>query len=270
MKHIAIIGAGNVGEALARRLVETGHEVKVANSRGSDSLKAFVQRTGAEAVEIGDISSDVDVLVVAVPMARVLDLPKTVFQTLPHSAIIVDAGNYYPLRDGSITEIDQGQPESQWVSQHLGVTVIKAFNNIIASRLATRGRPDDDPHRITLPVAGDDAEARTSIMALVKRLGFNALDAGPLSESWRQQPGQPAYCTDPTRDELPLLLRRADRKKAPHGRDRASRILARLPEDYPAEQLVQVSRFFAGLDKSKPRSWLAILRLGVALLRPKR
>jgi predicted dinucleotide-binding enzyme len=88
MKHIGIIGAGYVGEALASRLVETGHEVKVANSRGRDSLRAFAQRTGAEAVDIGD-------------------LPKTVSQTLPQSAIVVDAGNYWPLRDGAITAIDQ-------------------------------------------------------------------------------------------------------------------------------------------------------------------
>jgi predicted dinucleotide-binding enzyme len=269
MKHAGIIGAGYVGEALANRLVETGHEVKVANSRGRDSLGVFTQRTGAKAVDIGDVSSDVDVLVVAVPMARIGDLPKTVFQMLPQNAIVVDAGNYYPLRDGAITAIDDGLPESQWVSQQLGVTVTKAFNNIIASRLATGGRPEDDPHRIALPVAGDDPKARASIMALVERLGFNAFDAGPLSESWRQQPGQPGYCTDPSREELPLLLRRADRKKAAHGRDRASRLLARLPEDYPAEQLVKVSRIFVGLDKLKLDSWLAVLRLGVALLRPK-
>jgi 8-hydroxy-5-deazaflavin:NADPH oxidoreductase len=270
VNHVGIIGAGYVGEALASRLVETGHEVKVSNSRGRDSLRAFALRTRAKAVDIGDVSCGVDVLIVAVPMTRIVDLPKTVFQMLPQSAIVVDAGNYYPLRDGAIIEIDHGLPESQWVSQQLGVTVTKAFNNIIASRLATKGRPENDPRRIALPVAGDDPKARAGIMALVERLGFSAFDAGPLSESWRQQPGQPAYCTDPTREELPLLLRRADRKKAAHGRDRASRLLARLPENYPAEQLVQVSRIFVGLDKSKPDSWLALLRLGVALLRPKR
>ncbi|MDE1149803.1 MAG: NAD(P)-binding domain-containing protein [Azospirillaceae bacterium] len=270
MKNVGIIGAGHVGEALACRLGETGHAVKVANSRGPDSLGAFAQRTGAEAVDIAGISLGVDVLIIAIPMARIRDLPKTVIATLPRGAIVVDAGNYYPLRDGAIPEIDAGLAESQWVSRTLGVAVTKAFNNIIASRLATGGESEGDPHRIALPVAGDDPRARADIMAIVERLGFGAVDAGPLSESWRQQPGQPAYCTDPTREELPLLLRRADRTKAPQGRDRASRILARLPDHYPADQLVRVSRIFVGLDKTKPRSWLAVLRLGMALLRPPR
>lgn len=266
---IGIVGAGYVGEALADRLVKTGYEVKVANSRGRDSLRAFARKTGAKAVDIGDVSSGVDVLVVAVPITRIGDLPKTVFQMLSPGTIVVDAGNYYPMRDGTITAIDDGIPESQWVSRQLGVAVIKAFNNIIASRLATSGRPETDPRRIALPVAGDDPKERADVMALVERLGFNAFDAGPLSESWRQQPGQPAYCTDPTRQELPWLLRRADRKKAAHGRDRASKLLARLPEKYPAEQLVKVSRIFAGLDRLRPDAWLAVLRLGMALLRPK-
>ncbi|WBO21528.1 NADPH-dependent F420 reductase [Sphingomonas abietis] len=267
MRNVGIIGAGHVGESLASRLVETGHRVKVANSRGPDSLGAFAQRTGAEAVAIADIALDVDVLMIAIPMARIGDLPKTVIASLPKGAIVVDAGNYYPLRDGAIAEIDAGLIESQWVSRTLGVAVIKAFNNIIASLLASSGRPEGDPCRIALPVAGDDPKARAAIMAIVERLGFSAVDAGPLSESWRQQPGQPAYCTDPTCDELPLLLQRADRAKAPQGRDRASRILAKLPDDYPAEQLVRVSRMFVGLDRAKPGNWLAVLRLGLALLR---
>jgi 8-hydroxy-5-deazaflavin:NADPH oxidoreductase len=77
---------------------------------------------------------------------------------------------------------------------------------------------------------------------------------------------QPAYCTDPTLAELPLLLKRADRKDAVRNRDKAARILPKLPETYPAEQLVRVSRFFAGLDTLKPASWLAMLRLGYTLL----
>lgn len=265
-----IVGAGHVGEALAGRLVEIGHRVKVANSRGPDSLAALAQRTGAEAVDVAEIARGVDVLIVAIPMARIPDLPKTIFTTLPPGAIVVDAGNYYPLRDGAIAGIEAGLVESEWVARTLGIAVTKAFNNIIASRLATCGKPKGDPRRIALPVAGDDPVARTSIMAIVERLGFSAFDAGPLSESWRQQPGQPAYCTDPTRDELTLLLQRADQSKAPQGRDQASRILARLPADYPADQLVRVSRMFVGLDKAKPGSWLAAFRLGIALLRPRR
>lgn len=268
--QIGIIGAGYVGEALAARLVETGYKVKVANSRGRDSLAAFARKTGAQATDIEDISSGVNILVVAIPMARVAELPKSVIDTLPQGAIVVDAGNYYPLRDGEIATIDQGMPESAWVSQQLGIPVIKVFNNIIASRLATCGKPKGDRHRIALPVAGDDPKARTTIMGLVETLGFSAFDAGPISESWRQQPGQPAYCTDPTLAELPLLLKRADRMEAARNRDKAARILPKLPETYSTEQLVRVARFFVGLDRLKPASWIAMLRLGYTLLRSPR
>ena len=133
MGHTGIIGAGYVGEALATRLVEAGYKVKVANSRGRDSLAAFARDTGAEATDIEGISSGVNILVVAIPMARVAELPKSVINTLPQGAIVVDACNYYPLRDGAIAGIDQGLPESAWLSQQLGVPVIKAFNNIIAA-----------------------------------------------------------------------------------------------------------------------------------------
>jgi 8-hydroxy-5-deazaflavin:NADPH oxidoreductase len=270
MKDIGIIGAGYVGEALAVRLVEAGYKVKVANSRGRDSLTAFARKTGAQATDIEDISSSVNILIVAIPMARVADLPKSVIDTLPQGAIVVDAGNYYPLRDSTIAAIDQGLPESAWVSRQLGIPVIKAFNNIIAHRLATCGKPRGNRRRIALPVAGDDPKARATIMDLVDTLGFAAFNAGPISESWRQQPGQPAYCTDPTLEELPLLLKRADRKDAVRNRDKAARILPKLPETYPAEQLVRVSRFFVGLDTLKPASWLAMLRLGYMLLRSQR
>lgn len=182
----------------------------------------------------------------------------------------MDASNYYPLRDGAIAAIDDGLPESAWVSRQLGVPVIKAFNNIIAERLATCGRAKGDRHRIALPVAGDDPAARTAIMDLVETLGFSAFDAGAISQSWRQQPGQPAYCTDPTLAELPLLLNRADRNDALRNRDRTARILPRLPDAYPAGELVQVSRLFAGLDLLKPASWFAVLHLGYTLLRSSR
>lgn len=239
MRRIGIVGAGHVGRALAGRLVELGHDVRVANSRGGQSLQEFAKATGARPVDIAGVSTGIDILIIAIPLGRLQELPKSIIGALPKGAIVVDAGNYYPLRDGAIPAIDQGLPETEWVSERLGTPVIKAFNNIIAARLASQGKPKDDPNRIALPVAGDDAKTRAAIMALVEELGFSALDAGPIVDSWRQQPGQPAYCTDPTLAELPILLGRADRAKAARARDKATRILAKLPTDYPADQLVQ-------------------------------
>jgi predicted dinucleotide-binding enzyme len=77
-------------------------------------------------------------------------------------AVIVDAGNYYPSRDSRIPEIERGLPESVWVAQFPGRPVIKAFNNILAASLATRGVPAGTPGRICLSVAGDDASAKAN------------------------------------------------------------------------------------------------------------
>jgi predicted dinucleotide-binding enzyme len=265
-QHVGLIGAGNVGSALAKRLVELGYWVKVANSKGPQSLQEFAQRTGARAVKIQDVATDVDVLILAVPLGNVGAVRQSLGQ-LPLGLNVVDTGNYVPQRDGAIAEIEQGLPESTWVSQQLGVPVVKAFNNIIALGLVTNGLPKGAQGRIALPVAGDVPTARAAIMGLVEELGFGAFDAGSLADSWRQQPGQPAYCTDPTVQELPLLLARADRQKAGPNRDHAMKIMAKLPPSFSAQDLVRISRLSIGLDIWRASNWFAMLRLGVALLR---
>lgn len=104
-------------------------------------------------------------------------------------------------------------------------------------------------------------------MTLLDTMGFDAIDGGLLAESWRYQPGTPAYCPDPTIDQLPILLRRAKRDKAPANRDQAAKIMAKLPPDFSPQELVRVARLSAGLDTWKPRSWIAVLHLGLASLR---
>jgi predicted dinucleotide-binding enzyme len=138
-----------------------------------------------------------DVVVVAIPEKHVPDLPPDLFAGASPGLVVVDTGNYYPRqRDGRIDAIEAGMPESAWVAQQLGRPVVKAFNNIYAQHLLERGRPAGTPGRIALPVAGDDAAAKGVVLALVDALGFDAVDAGPLAESWRQQPDTPAYGTD--------------------------------------------------------------------------
>jgi len=116
---------------------------------------------------------------------------------------VIDTNNYYPQRDGRIPELESGElTESEWVQRHLGRPVVKVFNNIYADHLLNNGRPAGTPGRIGLPVAGDDGAAKRAVMRLVEELGFDAVDGGRLSESWRQQPGSPSYCTDQTADQL--------------------------------------------------------------------
>jgi hypothetical protein len=157
--------------------------------------------------------------------------------------------------------------ESEWTSHVLGRPVIKVFNNIAAHSLGHRGLPKGSMGRIALPVSADDLEAKQMVMALVDKIGFDAFDAGPLSESWRYQPGTPAYCSDPSMQQLPLLLQRAERDKAPGNRDKAAKIMAKLPPDFPPQELVRVARLSAGLDTWKPRSWIAVLHLGLVAMR---
>lgn len=193
---IGIIGAGNIGGNLTRRLTAVGHQVYVANSRGPETLAALAKETGAIAVTAPDAASQGQVIIVTIPLKNIPKLPRDLFAHTPASAVIVDTGNYYPQRDGHLPEIEAGTTESRWVSQQLGRSVVKAFNNIYAQHLLEVGKPAGTPGRVALPVAGDDKAAKQVIIDLVNELGFDGVDAGTLDESWRQQPGTPVYGTD--------------------------------------------------------------------------
>ena len=265
---IGIIGAGNIGSALAGHFRTLMHDVLIANSRGPETLSQLARKTGATPVAISEAAREVDLLAITIPMKSVPLLPKDLLSDLPNFSPIVDTGNYYPLRDGKIAEIEGGMIESAWTSLVLGRPVIKAFNNIVVDSLLHKGLPKGSKGRIALPVTGDDLKPKQLVMALLDQMGFDAIDAGPLSESWRYQPGTPAYCPDPTIQQLPKLLQEAKRDKAPGNRDHAAKIMAKLPPDFPPQELVRVARLSAGLDTWKPRSWLAMLRMAFTALRP--
>ncbi|MYV99427.1 NAD(P)-binding domain-containing protein [Streptomyces sp. SID3343] len=214
--RIGIIGAGNIGGTLTRRLTALGHDVAVANSRGPQTLADLASETGARAVTVEEAARGADLVVVTIPLNRVPDLPADLFGQADDALIVVDTGNYYPRqRDGRIEDIENGLPESRWTERHLGRPVIKAFNNIYAQHLADDGRPAGSPGRIALPVAGDDPSAKATVLALVDALGFDAVDAGTLDESWRQQPGSPVYTTDKDADGVRRALAEANPDRAP-------------------------------------------------------
>jgi 8-hydroxy-5-deazaflavin:NADPH oxidoreductase len=213
---IGIIGAGQIGGTLTRRLTAIGHEVVVANSRGPETLSALAKETGAKAVTAKDAARFGQVVVVTIPEGRVPELPEDLFAGVPQDAVVVDTGNYYPRqRDGRIPEIEAGLPESRWVERQLRRPVIKAFNNIYARHLMEKGRPAGDPNRIALPVAWDDSAVKTVVMKLVNDLGFDAVDAGGLDESWRQQPGTPVYTGDFNAEGVQRALEEAAKKRPP-------------------------------------------------------
>ena len=214
---IGIIGAGQIGGTLTRRLTKLGHAVFVANSRGPASLADLARETGAKPVPVAEAARAGEVIVVTIPEAKIRDLPKDLFAGVPDDVVVIETGNYYPReRDGRISDIEAGMAESRWVERQLGRPVVKVFNNIYAQHLLERGRPAGSRERIALPIAGDDAQAKKIVIQLVDQLGFDAVDAGGLDESWRQQPGTPVYATDFDAEGVRRALADASKERKPN------------------------------------------------------
>jgi 8-hydroxy-5-deazaflavin:NADPH oxidoreductase len=212
--RIGVIGAGSMGRILARGLGRLGHHVSIANSRGPESLTALAAEIDATPVSVVDAANVGEIVIMAIPTKAVAELPRGLFANVPSSVVLVDIGNYHPeLRDGRIDAIDRGMLDSQWVAQQIGHPVIKAFNNILAKSLLEKGVPRGTTARIALSVAGDSSDGKAAVLRLVDDLGFDPVDGGDLDDSWRQQPGTPAYCQDLEAAALQRALAKADRSR---------------------------------------------------------
>src|SRR4051812_36024769 len=215
---IGILGTGNIGSTLAGKLTRAGHSVRIANSRGPETLKNLAAQTGATAATAHEAVRAVDVVILSIQFGNLPSL-RELLAGLPRDAVVADTSNYYPFRDGHIAAVDHGQVESLWVSDQIGRPVIKAWNNVLAATLADKGLPAGSEGRIALSVAGDNTVAKHAVMSLVHDTGFDAIDGGSLAESWRQQPGTRAYCTELAAGELRAALAAADRGRAPQQRE---------------------------------------------------
>ena len=217
--NIGIIGAGQIGGTLTRRLTELGHKVFVANSRGPESLADLARETGATPVTVEDAARNRDLVIVTIPEKNIPKLPDDLFKGVSDDVIVIDTGNYYPQqRDGRIDGIEDGITESRWVSQQLGRPVVKTFNNIYADHLLRLGRPSGTSGRIALPVAGDDRAAKARVIELLDELGFDGVDAGTIDESWKQQPGTPVYANDFDANGVKKALSQATNERKPEWR----------------------------------------------------
>ena len=211
--RIGVIGAASMGGTLARHLARLGHRVSIANSRGPESLAALAAEIGATPVSVVDAANAGEIVIISIPTKSVAGLAD-LFANVPSSVAVIDTGNYHPeLRDGRIDAIDRGMLDSQWVAQQIGRPVIKAFNSIFAKSLLEKGAPRRTTGRIALPVAGDSLDAKAVVLRLVDDLGFDPVDGGDLDNSWRQQPGTPAYCRDLEAGALRRALAKADRSR---------------------------------------------------------
>lgn len=246
---IGIIGTGNIGGTIARKLRAAGHEIRVANSGGVNGVRAFAEEIGAEPVDIRGAVGGADVVVLSIPLPALSTLPSDLFTSVPDSIPVVDTSNYYPgLRDPRIAEIDQGMTESVWVTKQIGRPVIKAFNNVLAYTLAELGVPDGTPGRLAAAVAGDDEKAKETVMTLVDQVGFDPVDAGSLEESWRQQPSTPGYCCDYDAETMRRALSAAIRGQAAAKRDRLPEHFKWLGPNPTHGDVVAMNRSFNPLD----------------------
>ena len=215
---IGILGTGHIGASLVKKLSAAGHDVKVANSRGPETIDAELLSNGARPVTKQEALANVEAIILSIPLNSIPDLAP-MLASVPDETVVIDTSNYYPWRDHRIEAIDQGQVESLWVVEQLNRPIAKAWNAIGSASLATKGTPKGTAGRIAIPVAADRDRDREVAMTLVEDTGLDAVYAGPLEKSWRQQPGAPVYCTDLTRDEIDPALAAAERERLPKRRD---------------------------------------------------
>jgi predicted dinucleotide-binding enzyme len=217
MMKFGIIGAGTIGSIISKKLVKNGHDVKIADARGIEHLEG--KDLAGTPVLIEDVMTNIEVLIISLPLTALPSI-RNIIEQVGEEVIVVDTSNYYPSRDQKIAEIENGMVESDWVSNQLGKPIIKAFNNLLAHTLENEGTPEGTSGRIAMAIAGNDVSQKQIIMDVVNQLGFDTVDSGSLSDSWRQQPGTPAYCTELTKEELTKALEKANKEKAPFLRDK--------------------------------------------------
>jgi predicted dinucleotide-binding enzyme len=194
MATLGLIGSGNIGGTLARLAVDAGLDVVLSNSRAPQTLSGLVDELGpqARAATPAQAAAAADWVVVTIPLGAMGTVPREPLV----GKTVIDTGNYWAPRDGAIPELEaQELTDSELLQRHLTQAhVVKAFNNINYKHLRALPRPVDAADRTALPIAADDPDAKQQAVKLLSLLGYDSVDMGPLSESWRSQVGAPAFC----------------------------------------------------------------------------
>jgi 8-hydroxy-5-deazaflavin:NADPH oxidoreductase len=211
VRTIGLIGAGNIGSQVARKAIASGYDVVISNSRGPETLVDLVSELGprAHAGTSKEAAAAGGLVVVAIPLKAIDDIPAEPLV----GKTVIDANNYYPRRDGNIAALDDDSVTSSELLQARlpGAHVVKAFNHIYARQITTGGTPSGTRNRRALAIAGDDQVAKVRVAELINEFGFDVVDAGPLAESWRIQPGTPGYVQQLNAQELTDALAAAKR-----------------------------------------------------------
>jgi predicted dinucleotide-binding enzyme len=211
MTTIGIIGAGHIGSQVARKAVELGYDVVISNSRGPETLTELVAELGprARAATPAEAAAAGDFAVVTVPLKSIGDIPVEPLA----GKIVIDTNNYYWERDGHFPALDNGEATTSGLLQeHLPASkVAKGFNHILAKDITTNGTPAGTENRRALATASDYPEASDLVAKLYDEFGFDTVNVGPLSESWRVERDRPAYVARQTATQLTENLARAPR-----------------------------------------------------------
>ncbi|MFJ5993226.1 NADPH-dependent F420 reductase [Lentzea sp. NPDC092896] len=192
---LGIIGTGSVGAGVARRAVDAGLDVVLSNSRGPETLTDLVESLGpnARAATPAEVARTTDVILAAVPFAVHERLSRAELD----GKIVLDPMNYVVTDAWQRPELDNDEfTSSELVQRHLsGSKVVKALHSIAYPQIAQLFRAKGADDRTALPISGDDVVAKKEVAGLLDALGFDAVDLGPLAESWRSEPGTPLYAT---------------------------------------------------------------------------
>jgi predicted dinucleotide-binding enzyme len=213
MTTIGIIGAGEVGTAIAKMAIRLGCRIVIANSRGPETLRPLVRELGpsARAGTASEAAAAGDFVVIAVPLKLVNDMPVDELV----GKVVLDTNNYMIWRDGNYPQVDSGEKTIYEIRQDQLPTskVVQAFTHIQAPRLASIARPAGAPDRIAVPISSNHPKAIALVEELFDQIGFDTVDNSPLSEAWRSAPGQPAWVAldHQTRPQLVANLARARR-----------------------------------------------------------
>ena len=204
--RVGIVGAGKFGTALARAAVAAGYDVAISGSGPAEdiALTVDVLAPGARATTTDEVVRHADIIVLAVPTHRFRELSRDRFA----GKILIDAMNYWEPVDGDDPELTTAADgTSTIVQQHFpSARVVKSLNQLGYHQLEENLRPKGAPNRIAIAAAGDDRLAVRRVMRLIDRLGFDPVDAGPLSNGLALEPDGSPIATTYSADQLSKLV----------------------------------------------------------------
>jgi predicted dinucleotide-binding enzyme len=206
--RLGIVGAGKLGTTLARAAVAAGYDVAISGSGPADdiALAVDVLAPGARASTTEEVVRHADIVILAVPMHRLRELPSDLFA----GKILIDATNYWQPVDGDDPELTTAADGTSTIVQERfpSARVVKSLNQLGYHQLEENRRSDGERDRIAIGAAGDDRVAVDKVMRLIDRLGFDPVDAGPLKNGLALEPDGSPIAPTYSAEQLSKLVAR--------------------------------------------------------------